>query len=274
MEAPQGAFPAETTMKVKYVSKSDVIDAVESVIDDVEKLRAVDITFYNKDGEEIQPKKRVDVTFTSAAFDGNADLSVVHINDDGDANVIQSAEFTDTADGAQTEFKTKGFSVYVVVETIVPRLTLTFVNGDTPSPTMIVKDADTLEEVEDIIYDPGVVGLAPNEVFRGWTTEQNYTKDTELLSIAEVRSAAISTADAITEDTEVTYYPAIFKQYKINYIDEGGVSQGADTVEIPRYETEGTYTVNMGYTPADAEHNFEGWLVQRNRQGFRILHYA
>ena len=214
VEAPQGAFPAETTMKVKYVSKSDVIDAVESVIDDVEKLRAVDITFYNKDGEEIQPKKRVDVTFTSAAFDGNADLSVVHINDDGDANVIRSAEFTDTADGAQTEFKTKGFSIYIVVEEGEDaRLKVKFVKLDGTTVTEMINERQ-IGNINQYIYDPGSGTLPEGAIFEGWTTEQNYTSETAKKTIAQVREEVIAKLQTGVHDgDEVTYYAMAFKPY-------------------------------------------------------------
>jgi hypothetical protein len=136
------------------------------------------------------------------------------------------------------EFSSGEFSVYAVVETVVPRLTVTFSNGASENPVMYVKAADTDEELKGIVYDPGVEGLAANEVFRGWTTESNYTADTTLMDIDQVRADAKSRAAALGDaDGDVTYYAAIFKQYTVSYLGEAGISLGSATVEVPRSET-------------------------------------
>ena len=105
--APQGAFPEGTTMQVNTVKKAEVIDAVESVVDNVERVRAVDITFYDKDGKEIQPLKKVTVKLNPTTFDADANHSVVHIDDNGDANVVKNVDFDAAATGTEAEFKTK-----------------------------------------------------------------------------------------------------------------------------------------------------------------------
>ncbi len=132
---------------------------------------------------------------------------------------------------------------------------------------MIVKADDTADEVAQIIHDPGVEGLASNEVFTGWTTDPNYTAETQLLTIEQVREAAMAKADQITSDESVTYYAATALRYKINYVDEAGVSQGTETVEAPGNSATGeaAYTVNMGYTPDSSERAFEGWLVAEGK---------
>ncbi|MBQ6903149.1 MAG: hypothetical protein IJQ26_01395, partial [Lachnospiraceae bacterium] len=62
-EADEGVFPENTTMQVEAVSRDDAIEAAQEAIDkdpsrteEVVDAVAVDITFYNEDGEEIQPR--------------------------------------------------------------------------------------------------------------------------------------------------------------------------------------------------------------------------
>ena len=276
VSAPKGALPEGAKLVVTGVSAASVLGTVNDVVEGnvtTGNIAAVDISFTYEDPatgktSEIEPKLPVTVKLASdgireAQADADANVDIVHIPDAGSAEVIPSS----TTASDQVQISSQDFSVYAIVTTVTPRLTVTFQNGASENPEMTIKANDTAEEVESIIYDPGVEGLASNEIFRGWTTDPNYTADTELLTIAKVRKAAMNAIASLTDDSSVTYYPAIFKQYKIDYVDESGVSQGAETVEVPSnvQSGEGTYTVNMGYTPTDPERNFEGWLVSEGK---------
>ena len=89
-------------------------------------------------------------------------------------------------------FDASSFSVYIVAGVLEDyRLLVKFVsplktdnNGLIAS--MYVKENDNMEQV---LYDPGVGTLADGVYFRGWTTEENYTTETTPLTIAEVRAA-------------------------------------------------------------------------------------
>ena len=85
ISAPEGALPEDSSVKVKAVSASKIESAVENLIEDAQVVKAVDITFYNNEGKEIEPKKNVSVTFASGAFKGLEDAQVVHIKDNGAA---------------------------------------------------------------------------------------------------------------------------------------------------------------------------------------------
>ena len=257
--AQPGTFPEGTTMTVTPVANADVQDAVDSAMGgEVKNFKAVDITFY-ADGKKVEPKKEVSVRLTTKAFKSDEDLAVVHV-EDPDKNKAQVMDLTKATDTV-AQFRTDGFSVYVVVETEVPRLTVKFNNGSTNIETMFVKAADTAEEVEQIIYDPGAGELPVGQVFKGWTTDQQYTADSELMTIDQVRADAMERAAALTtSDSEVTYYAAVFKQYTVTYVDGAGITVGTETAEIPSRETEAPYTVNQGYSTDDS-HNFEGWIV-------------
>ena len=265
ISAPEGALPEGTTVKIEDLGFFQMSKVKSAVKDELGKkasvVKAVDITFFDKDGKEIEPLEKVSVTFASKEFKDLDNAQVVHINDDGDAEKVKGSN----VDGNKATFQSDDFSVYVVVETVVPRLTVKFMNGTTEIASMIIKDDDNEDEVAEIIYDPGAGDLGEGEVFKGWTTESAYTTSTEFKTIAEVRSAAMTQADSITNDTTVTYYAAIFQNYTVTYVsdDEEPVTVGTAAVAYPAYDTTGevSYTVNMGYT-VDDSHNFMGWIPE------------
>ena len=259
VEAPQGAFPEGTTMVVTKVYKADVIDAVESAVEgDVEHVRAVDITFFDKDGKEIQPQKKINVQLTSTAFSENADLSVVHIDDEGDANLVKNAEF----DGTTAEFNTKQFSIYAIVETGTnARILVKFMNGTEKIDDMYVKENDDMEVV---LYDPGVGTLTDGVYFRGWTTDPDYTPSTPAKTIEDVRDEVAAMLPPDADGKEVVYYAMLFKDYRITYLDEYGISLGQEevTFRADSPSAEKTYKVNMAYTVQNENYHFEGWNVK------------
>ncbi|WP_248921357.1 InlB B-repeat-containing protein, partial [Olsenella intestinalis] len=276
VSAPEGALPEGVSIKVTGVSSEDVRGTVaDAVSEDVSasEIAAVDISFTYTDPKtgqegEVEPKSDISVRLAAdsirdARSNAESKVDVVHIADTGAAEVVPSSV---TADD-QVQIAAKSFSVYAIVTQVTPRLTVRFENGAAEAPSMIVKADDSAEEVAQIIHDPGVEGLASNEVFTGWTTDPNYTAETQLLTIEQVREAAMAKADQITSDESVTYYAATALRYKVNYVDEAGVSQGTETVEAPGNSATGeaAYTVNMGYTPDSSERAFEGWLVAEGK---------
>ena len=96
-------------MQVASVAISD--GEVEDVVGEgAEVIKAMDITF-TKDGEKIEPEKKVSVTFTSKEFKGLEDASVVHIDGDGDASKVGCSN-----SGTNVSFKASDFTVYAVVK--------------------------------------------------------------------------------------------------------------------------------------------------------------
>lgn len=164
--AGDDTFPEGTRMEVKDVPQAEVQGAVEQAVDgEVASITAVDITFYDKDNNEIQPAndKSVRVVIRTPKMDAKADHEVVHIDKEGEAELLTDAKVS----GNNAVVEAESFSIYAVVETEVPRLTVTFKNGSAEDIVMYVKGDDTAEEVADIIYDPGVEGVASNEAFYG-----------------------------------------------------------------------------------------------------------
>ena len=98
VHAPKGELPEGTTMHVKNVAIRTVQNTVQGEMgEDVKVIKAIDITFKDADGKEIEPKgnKALQVSFSSAKFADKDNLSVVHIDKDENAekvsdNVVQN----------------------------------------------------------------------------------------------------------------------------------------------------------------------------------------
>ena len=106
---------------------------------------------------------------------------------------------------------TGSFSVYVVGEQ-VPLIKAIFKDDqDNELDYMLVKKADTQEEVNGILYEVIVSSLGDHEAVLGWMegTNEYVEGTTQLLTFDEVRTAVYTKAQALTdtspEVTEVTY---------------------------------------------------------------------
>ncbi len=119
--AAPGALPPGTAMTAAEVDASDVADTVrpEAVV------RAVDISFRDAGGSEIEPASPVQVQMISSAIrqakNEGRELSVVHLADDGAPETIDSGS-------GQTEpeviFTADSFSTYVVVGSVIEETVL------------------------------------------------------------------------------------------------------------------------------------------------------
>ena len=68
-EAPEGAFPAGTTMSVTDVDPAGIMAAVRAAVGpdkEISSVTAVDITFYDPEGREVQPNTDIKVFFAPA----------------------------------------------------------------------------------------------------------------------------------------------------------------------------------------------------------------
>ncbi|MCR5669492.1 MAG: InlB B-repeat-containing protein [Butyrivibrio sp.] len=261
VRAGEGAFPEGTKMVVSAVNDSDILDKAERAVDgEASAVSAVDISFTYK-GKEIEPKKSIDVRLSNSAIGDAEGIEVVHIDDSGDASVMGS-----DATGNSVAFSSDEFSVYVIIETGDPdcRLFVKFMNGDEEITSIPVKKAD-IENFETVLYEPALGTLPDKTSFRGWTREENYTKDTVGLNITQVRNEVADMLPPENDGAEVTYYAMLFKTYTVNYVDKALTSLGSHSIDYIAYaneeEQKQPYTVNMAYTPEDENHAFEGWYV-------------
>ena len=143
--AGEDTFPEGTYMKVKDVPQAEVQDAVEGAVDgEVTDITAVDITFYDKDDNEIQPANdnSVQVVIRTPKMDAKADHEVVHIDKSGEAEVMTDAKVS----GNSAVVEAESFSIYAVVEEgLKARLEINFFDQNGKKiETMYVKDEDAL----------------------------------------------------------------------------------------------------------------------------------
>ena len=104
VEASEGAFPEDSYVKAKPVSE----EAVLALIDGAVEAAAYDITVYDADGNEVQPKKAVEVSFANTGL-SDAD-AVYYVND----AMTKATLVTDSIDDPSDSFTTDHFSFYVV----------------------------------------------------------------------------------------------------------------------------------------------------------------
>ena len=97
VDAPEGALPKGATMKAEWVPQkkldTDLIDeAVAKKTDGkINGYHAVDITFRDADGNEIEPQKKVTVTLTSGKI-ANDDTKPVLVHVESEKEAIERAE--------------------------------------------------------------------------------------------------------------------------------------------------------------------------------------
>ncbi|MGN0343699.1 MAG: doubled motif LPXTG anchor domain-containing protein [Lachnospiraceae bacterium] len=119
VQAPEGAFPGGTTVSIAPVYQTnDLVDAIDSV-ETTEDIVAFDITFYDIDGYEIQPRDgyTVNVSFELAAASelarDDATLQVYHIDDAQNATPV-GAEIPSSSEGVEVSVEAESFSVYAI----------------------------------------------------------------------------------------------------------------------------------------------------------------
>lgn len=125
VKAPEGAFPAGTTMKATAVEAKNVTAAVGDAVSKktnskVTGLAAVDITFYDANGKEIEPAKQIEVKLTNDLVSSKGDVYVVHVDDKGKGGVVN----TNSKKNDQLTFGADSFSTYVIATTTLEEVVL------------------------------------------------------------------------------------------------------------------------------------------------------
>ena len=113
VEAPEGAFPADTRMELALVEDEETLAAAAAAVadDDVGETRAVSISFFQGE-EEIEPKIPVHVTLSSAFVAEAIKTKIIHINPENQAVLVVDTE----KDENGISFNSDVFSAYVMVE--------------------------------------------------------------------------------------------------------------------------------------------------------------
>ena len=120
VEAPEGAFPENTKIAVTPVNGNSLKNTVsDAVSGEVLEVQAVDITFFDADGNEIEPAVPIRVVMTPAETEhAEEKANVVHVDlDQQTAEVIEQAAGTE-ADNSEVVFDADAFTIYAIVYTM------------------------------------------------------------------------------------------------------------------------------------------------------------
>lgn len=93
--APEGAFPAGTTMTVTAVMDDETLSALAGAVDGkVMNVQAVDIVFKNAAGEQIEPLVPIQVSMKAAIINEGDDVALVHLPEAQNTEAAAEAEET------------------------------------------------------------------------------------------------------------------------------------------------------------------------------------
>lgn len=116
----EGTFPEEVEMLVTDVDRETAFEHALQTVEDgtgVVDAVAVDITFRNAEGRELEPAegKKVEVNITlpeEKVLEGD-EQSLLHVTDDGEVEEVEAAEVT----AEEASFETEAFSMYIMTST-------------------------------------------------------------------------------------------------------------------------------------------------------------
>ncbi|MBR1635562.1 MAG: Ig-like domain-containing protein [Lachnospiraceae bacterium] len=139
----EDVFPAGTYMELTDVSKNEALKAASDVVYNAVDAAGVDISFFNAEGEEIEPldggEVRVALSLDTPLAGG--EKTVVHVNDEGEATELADEDVT-AASAKGAAFTATEFSLYLVVATEdTESVSISTVASETASP---VKENTTL----------------------------------------------------------------------------------------------------------------------------------
>ncbi len=228
--------------------------------------RFFDIKIVDENGNEIQPADGTTVSVRIELADTDSErLSVVHFGEER-AEVVNAQ-----TEDAAVSFEAAGFSVYAVVDegtadVSEARMTLKFFdeNGNIITTVYVKNDDDSDDELEQIIYDPGIGILKSGELFKGWIIDkQDYTvEDAEnKMDIIDIRAWAKEKANAnsIVEGEVHNIYPMIYKTYSVTFKDEDGITIHSEALITRAIDESIDYTINVSYAPKEQDEVFQGW---------------
>lgn len=167
VSANEGVFPQGTTFEARKIESnvkeySSVKESVEKEIakkdKDVLDFIAYDVTFYDKEGKEIEPNGEVEVAFRfndvllGGVSEKNNTVDVVHIKNDNTTETVKSNIGIKNEKLQKAEFIAEEFSIYAITASgIVERYNSTIAEGD--FAVVEFWDKDSEEGNQDICFE-------------------------------------------------------------------------------------------------------------------------
>ena len=257
VHADEGRFPEGTTMHLAPVSRSSILsnDSVQDAVGEdreVVDAIAVDITFRNKNGDEIEPDGAISVSMSTSRSVSGESHQVLHIDDSGNASQVAGA----SADGAS--FEAGEFSIYVITgidtseqEPAIATYIFHGADGKVISKQK-VKNGET-------VYAPTTPEKAGSK-FIGWSYEKDATE------LQDGDPGVVDKFNATVSSTEeVKLYPVFQQAYYVFFMDDQGrvsttkegVSGNVISVEDVVIPLDSTQSVTGWYTEAELTNKVE-----------------
>ena len=224
-KAPAGAFGTPVTMtvcdaRVDAATEAQILDTA----DGSRVLAAVDITFWDGEGNQVEPQRQITVTISAAALNEAEHLQVVHVDTLESGAVDRSSapeQISSSSTGGDTVvLVTDEFSIYAVVDADTTEspalLTYSFYDGTGAKINVqILKAGETL-------YEPAVPATLANKHFVGWYEQGSSTAFTDFGTVSEV-----------TESREIALTARYSDEFAhVIYHDTAGNVVRTDTVPV------------------------------------------
>lgn len=219
VDAPEGAFPAGTTLKITPISgiknflsipMSKIANSVADEMDDSSDLTgavAFDITFTDQSGSEIQPDAAypVSVTFTvedAADALGDPDqLQAFHMENTSDKNPQAIGAPVDVMPDAQNEVKVDAtqFSIYVITgKNAKPTQTYVFMVDSGEYAKQTIKNGEKLNRPATPIKE--------GQAFAGWYQDETaFTDFDKELTVDDQSDKTVTLTASFAEPYYVTF---------------------------------------------------------------------
>lgn len=255
VHADEGRFPEGTTMHLAPVSKASILnnDSVQDAVGEDKEVVdaiAVDITFLNKDGKEIEPAGAISVSMSTSRDVSGESHQVLHIDDSGNASQVTDA----SAEGAS--FEASEFSIYVITGTGTPAQqpaveTWNFYGADNSTilSTQNVKNGESIVSPKTPEKD--------GYLFQGWA----YTVDKAAAGTVDVSAFTTRTADVSTTQT-INLYPVFSQKLYVFFMDKYG--RVWQTKEGKKGDNISTSDVTL---PLGSEESVTGWYRDSSLTG-------
>ena len=236
-------------MVLHTVRDAAVIGSIQDAAgEDQEVVAALDITFYDADGNEVEPEGEVKVTMTSPLIEETEETTVVHVDSEGEANVVHEVE----DDGDTAVFTTDSFSIYAITGKIV--VEYLSANGKTYEVTVTygadakIPEGASLKVTEfreeSAAYTEARNAVLADKKARGeWVDLDAFNLAALDIAILDADGNEMEPAAAVQVDIKIKELPGV-----------EDVSAVMDSVEIQHHvETDAGVIVETVYSGAEAE---------------------
>ena len=268
-------------MELTPVLEEHVFDLIDSSLDaKVTKVVAVDITFYDEEWNKVEPSKPINVTMM--ASDMPEPQAVVHVETDYNDEKIEVweaevEEIDSKIIGEVAKFEAESFSIYAIVVTEDKWLLVNFNKNGEVITWIYIKDSS--ENINNVIFDPGVGDVWANEVFKWWTLEEEYTTSSKVYTIAQVREYISEHFNELW--TGVDFHAKVLNRYTVKYLDDKWIvnftedklytNSECENENIEEAWCEISYTINHTIVAEDDQHNLmwryvgsPSWVFKEN----------